>query len=73
LFLFSHPDAKPVVLLYARGLYHANLTLRSAWSKCDLYHWFRVVTGGVCVTSITFVSVLRLVLPGFWPGWQVVC
>gem|GEM_PF-2118281 len=57
MFLFSHPDLSPVVLLYARGLYHANMTLRSGGNKCDLYHSIVVVAGVFSVTEITVLSV----------------
>ncbi|MGF7165746.1 hypothetical protein FHW04_002092 [Pantoea sp. AN62] len=53
MFLFSHPGNQPVVLLYAAGLYHANMTLRSGRNKCDSDHVMRVVAGVFLVTMIT--------------------
>jgi len=53
LFLFSHPGSEPVVLLYAGGLYHANMTLRSGQKKCDLDHLIQVGAGVFLVIKIT--------------------
>ncbi len=53
MFLFSHPDSQPVVLLYAAGLYHANMTLRSGQKKCDLDHVIQVGAGVFLVIDVT--------------------